>query len=130
MPLTILKGGTPSVTGGTSQTFTPGPAVIVGGVVLQDTSVADFRIRPQLTVKAKLPALVSDGSYTKQKNSVTLSLPQILASGKTVFNLVRIEVEVHPELSSVNAAELRYNAAQLLYDTDLSNFWVAGQLSF
>lgn len=130
MPATILAGATPSVTGGTSQTFTEGPQTVVGGVHLQDATVADFRLRPSMICKAKLPSLVQDGSYTKQKNSVTLSRPQIVASGKTVFNLVRIEVEVHPELSSTDAATLRKDAAQLLFDTDFSDFWVAGKLSF
>lgn len=130
MSATILAGGTPSVTGGTSQTFTLDSTKVNNGVHMQDATVADYRVRPALTAVAKLPTLQSDGSYTKQKCSAVLIRPKILASGKTVFNLVRIEVEVHPELSAADHLALRNDAAQLLFDSDFSNFWNVGSLSF
>jgi hypothetical protein len=52
-----------------------------------------------------------------------------LASGKVVFNVIRIEREVHPEFSAANATDLNKVGAQLLFDTDMDNFWAAGSLS-
>lgn len=130
MSLTILAGATLSATGGTSKTYTPDGVTIVGGAHLSDASVTDFRVRPTISAKAKMPSLAPDGGWSKGKYSLTHSVPMTTASGKVVFNLVRVELEVHPELSAADALELRNKGAQLLFDSDLTNFWQAGSLVF
>jgi len=129
MSLTILDGATVSATGGTGKTYTTDGTIIVGGIHLADASVTDFRIRPNITARVRMPQLQADGSYTKMKISAVHTVPQILASGKTVFNLVRTELEVHPELSAAAATELRNKGAQLLFDSEMTNFWSAGSLT-
>jgi hypothetical protein len=55
--------------------------------------------------------------------------PKELADGSYVFNLVRIDIEYHPETTSTEVASLRYNGSQLLTDADVDNFITAGSLA-
>jgi hypothetical protein len=131
MPLNgaiIKKAGTNSVTGGTDVTYSETGAAVVNGKQLIDSSVADFRIRPVITAKVKQPTLKA-GVYSKDRKSLQLVIPKILTSGETVFNLIRIEREVHPESTAAEALELNTQGAQMLYDSDFSNFWSLGTLA-
>jgi len=113
-------------TGGTSQTLQADSQIVVGNLHLIDASVTDYRIRPNMTAKVKQPTLDSAGVYSKDKKSLTYVEPMILASGKTVFNLIRIEREIHPEASAQVQAQLLFTGAQMLVDTDFTNFWNVG----
>lgn len=126
----IIKAGATSlsVTGGTDITYTPDGTVIEGGVHTANAAQPDFRIRENITWKNKQPALQPDGSYSKAKRSAVIVFPKLLASGKTVFNLCRLELEVHPETSVAEALNLQLQAAQLLTDSDNASFWSAGSL--
>lgn len=127
--MSLLSGTTLSATGGTAMVFTDDGLTINNGVHLVVPATTDYRVRESATFKYKAPALQTDGSYTRDKKSVSFNVPQILASGKVVNNVIRIEREVHPELSAANATALNKIAAQLLFDTDTDNFWAAGSLS-
>lgn len=128
--LGIVTGATSvAATGGTAETFTPDGQSVAGGIHLIDASVADFRIRPHATFKYRAPALQPDGTYSKAKNEVTFVVPKILASGKTVFNVHRSSVEVHPECTAAEAKDLRYRGALLQVDTDTDAFWATGSLA-
>jgi len=132
MPLngmTHLQGGTVSATGGTSKTFTSDGMVVPGGIHLIDSSVTDFRTLPNSTVKYKGPVLKADGKYTKGKHSFVSVRPFLSADGMTHFNLVRTEIEIHPEASSTELANLRSLGAQQLTDTDTDSFWSTGSLA-
>lgn len=132
MPLngmTFLQGGTVSTTGGTSKTLTPDGQVVANGIHLIDASVTDFKTRPNATVKYKPPVLGKDGSYTKGKMSFVGVRPFISADGMTHFNLVRTEIEIHPEASATELAYLRAQGAQQLADVDTDSFWSTGSLS-
>lgn len=131
MPLngmTFLQGGVIGVTGGVSKTLTTDGQPVVGGVHLIDASVTDFKTRPNCTVKYKAPTLKSDGTYTKAKMSFVGVRPLISSDGKTHFNLVRTEIEIHPETSLTELGYLRVQGAQQLSDTDTDNFWNVGSL--
>lgn len=122
----ILTGTTVSAAGGTAVNYTPDGVTIPNGMHLIDAAVADYRVRPQLTVKTKFPTVDSLGVYSKDKKSCILVEPYILASGKTVFNLIRIEREVHPEFPAANALDLNKKGAQMLTDSDFTSFWATG----
>lgn len=124
--MSIPAGATLAATGGTAKSFTTDGVDVTSGVHLSDASAADFRVRPNCTFKVKQPSLDSQGVYSKDKKSVTYVVPKILASGKTVFNLIRIEREVHPESSQAEADHLNNMGAQFLFDSDTSAFWSAG----
>lgn len=130
MSLGLLTASTVSVTGGTAQTFTPDGESVKNGIHLIDASVSDFRVRPSITVKYISPKLLSDGTYTKGKMSATYVVPYILENGKTVFNLSRCEIEIHPECMATVLSDFQKKGAQIFCDTDLANFWLAGSLTF
>lgn len=127
----VVKSGSTAMTptGGTDVTFTPDGLSVANGVHIADAAQADFRIRRNITLKNKVPTLLADGTYSKDKKSVTLVCPKILTSGKTVFNLIRIEREVHPESTAAEALDLCMIGAQLLSDTDFTSFWSSGSLA-
>lgn len=126
MPVTLKKSGTVSVTGGQDQILTKTAQSVLSGVQLADFSQADFRLRENLTIKGKLPSLQSDGNYSKGKFVAAISVPFILSNGKTVFNIGRLEMEIHPELPAASAMELRQRTAQLATNSSLTNFWLGG----
>lgn len=127
--MSLLSGATLSATGGTALAFTDDGVSVNGGVHLVVPATADYRVRESATVKYRAPVLQMDGTYLRDKKSISYNVPLILASGKIVNNVIRVEREVHPELSAANATALNKIAAQLLFDTDLDNFWAAGSLS-
>lgn len=132
MPLngmTFLQGGTVSAAGGTSKTLTPDGQQVANGLHLIDASVADYKTRPNCTVKYKAPTLKADGSYTKGKMSFVGVRPFQSADGMTHFNLVRTEIEIHPEASATELAYLRAQGAQQLCDADTDAFWSTGSLA-
>lgn len=125
----ILTGATLSATGGTAVSYTPDGKTIVNGLHLIDATVTDFRTRPRVTAKTKDPVLMQDGSYTKDKRSITLVEPFIAADGNTYFNLIRIEREVHPETLAADSLDILKKGGQFCFDTDLTAFWASGSLA-
>lgn len=132
MPLngaSIPVGCTWTPAGGTAKTYTNDGLTVANGVHLIDASVADYRTRPQMTAKVKQPTLDSLGVYSKGRRSVVVTIPKVLASGKQVFPLIRIELEDHPESSAAEIATLLSIGANVLIDTDFSNFWNTGSVA-
>jgi len=125
---TLLADATVSATGGTAQNFTPDGVEIQNGIHLADAGEPDFKLRNQLTLKTRNPQL-SNGVYGKGKRWATLNVPMVCADGKVVFNLVRIEVEVHPEMSASDYLDMLKRGSQLLFDSDTTAFWATGSLS-
>lgn len=125
----VNAGTTLSFAGGTAKALTPDGQTVQNGLHLIDASVADFRTRPSATVKFKAPSLDSLGIYGKDKKSIVYVEPMLLASGKTVFNLVRIEREIHPETSAAAALDLLTKGAQMCFRTDFTQFWATGSLA-
>jgi len=126
----LLEGATmAAATGGSAIAFALTGVSVVNGVNISVPLDADFRTRRNITVKNKQPSLLSDGTYTKNKQSASFVQPKILADGSTVFNLIRIEREVHPESSAAEALELNTIGSQMLQDADFTSFWAGGSLS-
>jgi len=125
----ILTGATLSATGGTAMVFADDGVTVPNGVHISVPATADYRVRENATFRFRPPTLYPDGTYSRDKKTVTLVVPMILASGKVVNNVFRIEREVHPEYSAANAVNFNKLASQLLSDTDFDNFWSAGSLS-
>jgi hypothetical protein len=60
---------------------------------------------------------------------MTLVEPMIDSFGKTQYNLIRIEREVHPELDAADAVDLLKKGAQLCVDSDTTDVWASGSLA-
>lgn len=127
--MTVKTGATMAPTGGTDLVFAPDGISIQNGVHLTVPATAAYKDRQTATVKYRAPSLGSDGAYTKDKKSVSYSVPYTLASGKVVYNTIRIEREVHPEFSAAGALDLNVVGAQFLSDSEAATFWSAGSLS-
>jgi len=125
--LAVSTGATLSASGGTTLTFSPDGTTIQNGVRLIVPADTTYTTRRNAVFKYSAPVINPvDGSYKKDKKSVSYTQPLVLANGKVVFNTIRIEREVHPELSAAAALDLAIVGAQLLFDSDVTNFWSVG----
>jgi len=133
MPLqgmTLAKNATSAAaTGGTSTTFSNDGVSIPNGIHVADLAEADFRIRTHITLKTRNPALQSDGSYSKGKRNITVTVPILLDDGSVSYQVARIELEMHPELTAAEVSNLQLLAAQTLCDSDTANFIAYGSLA-
>lgn len=127
--MSLLTGTAISATGGTAFVFADDGVTIQNGVHLVVPATVDYRVRESATLKFKPPSLDTLGVYSRDKKSVSFTVPMILASGKVVNNVIRIEREVHPEFSAANCVEMNKKASQLLFDTDTDSFWAAGSMA-
>lgn len=125
----VMKDATGiTVTAGTAQTYTNDGAQIPNGVHVVDMGNTDFRTRRSLTLTVRQPTYDAKIGYSKDKKVITLTCPKILISGVTVFNILRIQREIHPESSVAEAADINRIGAQLVSDADFDAFWSAGSL--
>lgn len=127
--LTIKTGGTIAVTGGTDVTYTDVGTTTPNMLTTQVNGDSDYRVRRKITYKVREATVQPSGDYSKIKREATLVSPFVLASGETVFNVLRISLEIHPEAEATKRADLLAFAAQLLFDTDAADFWSVGSLS-
>lgn len=122
----ILSGATLAATGGSAKTFTIDGQIVANGVHASDMSVADFKLRPGLTFKARMPSKKSDGTWQKGKFSATLTVPKLKADTTVDFPLARVEMEFSDESTAAELLELRKQIAQVLFDSDYDQFWTSG----
>lgn len=127
--MSLLSGATVSATGGTALAFIDDGVTIQNGVHLTVPATADARIRETATAKYKPSQVNADGSMTKDRKTISFAIPIVTAAGKIVYNTIRVEREVHPEFSAANCTNLNGLGAQLLIDSEVANFWLAGSLS-
>lgn len=122
----LLSGATISATGGTAKTFTELGETIKNGCKVGDLSVTDSRIRPTI-VCINRPAAMSLGKYTsKDKRTIKLVQPKLLADGTLAYNVREIRSEDHPESTDAEKNILDGYAAQLMFDGDFTQFRLYG----
>lgn len=127
---TLSLGGTCSVTGGTSKTFTDVGETIKNGKKVSDLTVADSRVRPSFTCINRPATLNSLGKYiSKDKRTVKLVWPKLLADGTIVFNVRELRIEDHPETTDAEKANADSYMAQVLFDSDFNGFVRNGSTS-
>lgn len=127
---TILDGATISAAGGTSKTLSVDGIPVTNGIHLSDFSVADLRVRPNVTAKNRPAAYnKTTAKWTKGKRESVFAFPKILADGSIEYPLVRIEVEDHPEMTDAELTKMFCWAAQVFFDPDFVNFMKYGSLA-
>lgn len=128
--LSLMKNATgATITGGTAMALSSDGQEVKNGVHVADMGDDNFITRANVTFKTRNPARQSDGSYSKAKRFVTVVVPKQLTSGDIAFNLVRIEMEVHPETSASEQTNLQMLGAQVFTDSDLTAFLRNGSLA-
>lgn len=126
--LTLMKdatGGT--TTAGTAITLQDDGVEVKNGRHVGDMG-DDFITRTNLTFRTRNPQRNADGTYTKAKRWGTIVVPKVLADGSISYDLVRIEMEVHPETTAAEQVNLEMLAAQFFTDADLASFRRNGSL--
>lgn len=128
--MSLTASATIVVSGGSALAFSDTGVSIANGLQLVVPADADYQTRRQVTAKYRPPTLdAKTNSYGKDKKSICLALPIVLADGRVVFNTIRIERELHPSVAAAGAIELNKLGAQLLIDADTDAFWATGSLS-
>lgn len=125
----LTAEATIAVTGGSALAFASDGMSIQNGVHLIVPADLDYQTRRQMTVKNRPPTLdPKTGAWGKDKKSISIAFPAILADGRTVFHTLRLEREVHPSIDPGYAVELNKLGAQALIDADMADFWAVGSL--
>lgn len=124
-------GATFAPTGGTATAFTSDGTTVPNGVriiVPADTTAATRR---NATLKARSAVINSTtGKFSgKDKRSVVLCIPEVLTDGSVSFDLVRIEIECHPQSAATKIAALKSAGLCMLADADFDNFWSVGSVA-
>lgn len=118
-----------AATGGTSKTFTPDGQTVMNGVHVADNAETDFRVKKHITFKNRNPQRLSDGTYTKGKKDIILTIPYLNGSVMVKYATFRYNADVDPEIPAATVKDGRYMMAQLLFDSDCENFHASGDIS-
>lgn len=123
MPVTIKTGATSfTVTGGTDKVYTDDGQTVTNGRHYADTATADFRVRPHMTLKNRNPQRQSDGSYSKGKREIILTIPILKANNTIAYDTWRYSQEYDPETPAATEKDGRFMLAQMLFDAETENF--------
>lgn len=123
----LTLGGTVSITGGTSKSFTEVGETIANGVKITDLSIADSRLRTTLTCVNRPARLNSLGVYTsKDKKTIKIVRPKLRSDGTISFPLREIRIEDDPEMTDTEKAEMNNLAAQVMFNAGLQQFVLNG----
>lgn len=124
---TLLLDGTVTPSAGTSKTFTEAGETIKNGAKVVDLSQTDARIRPSITCVNRPAVLNALGKYTsKDKKTIKIVMPKLLADGTLTFPLREIRCEDHPEMTDAEKRYLNSYAAQVFVDADFQAFILNG----
>lgn len=129
---TLMVGATISSTGGTSTAFVPNGASVTNGAQVVDSTNTNAVTRASITAKTIKQAVIDvvTGLFIgKTKRQMQLVRPKVLASGRVVFPLVRIELETVPDCTDAEITALLNEGAMLLSDSDFTSFWKLGSIA-
>lgn len=129
---TLMVGATISSTGGTSTAFVPNGASVTNGTQVVDSTNTNAVTRASITAKTIKQAVIDvvTGLFIgKTKRQMQLVRPKVLASGRVVFPLIRIELETVPDCTDAEITALLNEGAMLLSDSDFTSFWKLGSIA-
>lgn len=119
----ILLDPTTSFTGGTAKAFTSlGQNGQIHEVVFDGT---DYLTQSRASFKTKSPKISASApnGYTQKRNEVIFKTPLALDNGNSTVNTVSIVLSADVETTEAEIETMLEYAAQLLADTDFSDFW-------
>lgn len=119
----ILKDGTVATTGGTAKTIAK--LSNFGSTFTGYFDGTDFLSRINLMATAKAPKISSSSpdGYTQMRNTISLKMPFVLASGETTIVTLRMEQSSSVEMSAAEKKTLRVYGAQLLTEAAYDEYW-------
>lgn len=94
-------------------------------VVAHLDGATSFTTRKTVEFSAKDPVALESapGGYTQAREKVVVKWPITLANGNRTVNTATIEIARDPEFTTANCVDLRLMLAQLLGDSDFTDFW-------
>lgn len=124
--MSLLTAATVAATGGSALAFSDNGVTIPNGVQLVVPLDADYQTRRSVTAKYRPTTIdAKTGAYSKDKKTMSYTIP-ILVNGAVVFNVIRVEREVHPSMTAAQILDMNKVGAQLLTDSDTDGFWATG----
>jgi hypothetical protein len=120
-----------SWTGGTATVFNEDGTPVATGVRVSDSVETDLRLKKHITFKNRNAQLQSDGTFSKARKDIVVTIPFELADGTISYQVVRLSVEFHPEYSATagNLDNLRHFGAQVLLDAETDDYFDHGSVS-
>lgn len=133
MPISGMSlpiGATLTPTGGTAKTYSLSGPTIPNGIIVADTSVTDFRVRPSIAFTSKLPKLIKAGQYSLGRLKIYCKMPRVHPNDATLFlpEYWSFEMGYSPIGTPQNAA-MASMASILLSDSDATAFIATGSLT-
>lgn len=123
----LTLGGTISITGGTTKTFTEAGETINNGVKVVDLSITDSRLRTAITATNRPGKLNAAGVYvSKDKKTVKIVWPKLRADGTISFPLREMRAEDDQEMTETEKAQLNSYAAQVFFSPAFQQFILNG----
>lgn len=120
----ILKDGVVATTGGTATgmidkggTLEKWEGILDDGSEFISQSVCSF------TIKDPKVNIGSPNGYTQARSTVTLKVPLLLDNGSYTVNTLSIQLAVDHETTDAEISTMLVYGAQLLADSDFSDFW-------
>lgn len=128
--LSIAVGATAigAVTGGTSTTFTDDAQPMSDGIHTIDATEMNYFSRPSITYRNRHPKVVGD-VVQKAKRVAQMAIPYTKADGSLTQKVVRVEVELDPEVPEADIDSLLLCGAQLCSSSDTASFWKTGSMA-
>lgn len=120
----VLKDGTVATTGGTATGFIhKGGNLGLWEGIFDDSS--EFINQSTVTFQVKDPKsnTGSPNGYTQGRSTVVMKVPLALDNGERTVNTLKIELACDHETTDAEIQTMLVYAAQLLADSDFSEFW-------
>lgn len=126
----VLKDGTVSTTGGTATSLASlGNTLGQHNCYFDDGSEFLAQSNIDFTVKAPKVSATAPNGYTQARNTVLIKVPLALDNGSVTVNTVRIDFASDIEMTDAERLTMRVYAAQILSDSDFTEFWDNQSLS-
>jgi hypothetical protein len=120
----ILVDGTVATTGGSATTFiTKGDTLNEKRVTLDDSSEFIANVNVQFSVSDPVKNAGAPNGYTQKRSTVKMLVPLALDNALYTMNTMTIQLSVDPETTDAEVESMLVSAAQLLHDSDFSDFW-------
>lgn len=128
--MSVLKDGTVSTTGGTATTALLQNRDQAGVTLLIDDG-SELLVQPKINFTARSPR-ESNGApngFTQRRAKAHLEFPVILDNGNRTINTIKLELAADVEMTDAEIESMLVYAAQVIADSDFSDFWKRGSLS-
>lgn len=126
----ILVDGTVATTGGTATTFvSKGNTLNAHSAIVDDSSEFIAQSTCNFSIKDPKVSVSSPNGYTQARNTVKFNVPLALDNGNYTVNTLTIQLSVDPETTDAEIESMLVFGAQLLHDSDYSDFWKKQSLS-